>query len=97
MTHAAAKSYCHDRKAHLVEVLNQEQLDFIRMQLQVLKRSNKVHLTGGVVPLMRQRRGPGSGLNLRLLLVISSGEAMIQMVERVKTTSASTILMTIWG
>ena len=37
MSHAAAKRYCQNRTAHLVEVLNQEQLDFIRMQLQVLK------------------------------------------------------------
>ena len=46
---------------------------------------------------MRHKRGPGSGLKLRLLLVISSGEATIQMVERVKTTSASGLLMTTWG
>lgn len=36
-SHAAAKKYCQDRTAHLVEVLTQEQLDFIRMQLQVIE------------------------------------------------------------
>ena len=99
-----ALRFCKERGAHLVETINQEQLDFVRMQLQVIEeqQGTAINWWGGAVDENRNGNWMWpSGPTLKFLWVISYGAEVILMVANstfvtmlVGITRGLTILLT---